>query len=137
MHPTKLACTVLLTAFTISLLLVAACSKVTPPSPSGEPPSGRWTGDYEVGEGRREPIRVDLQWENADLRGTVLAGVRSLPITKAAFQRDTGAINLEFDAQGNGGQIVHYVIEGKVAGDTMTGTWTHGDQRGGFKVTRE
>jgi hypothetical protein len=134
MRSKKLAHAVVLVLLGFSLL--ASCNKV-PAAPSGDTPTGRWTGNYEVTPGRNEPISVDLRWENTDLRGTVMAGVRSIPISKAAFQRDTGAINLEFDAQGNGGQIVHYVIDGKVAGNTMTGTWSHGDQRGEFKVTKE
>ena len=44
---------------------------------------------------------------------------------------------MEFDAEGNGGRTVHYVIDGKVDGDTMTGTWTHDDQRGDFRVMKE
>jgi hypothetical protein len=59
-----------------------------------------------------------------------------MPITKASFQRDTGAITMEFDAEGNG-RTVHYVAEGKVNGNAMAGTWTHDDQRGEFRVTKE
>ena len=117
-------------------LLLAACAKEQP-TPSGESPSGTWSGEYGPGSERRDPIRVDLRWEDTNLRGVVHAGPRSLPITKASFQRETGAIMMEFDAEGNGGRTVHYVIEGKVSGDTMSGTWSHDNQRGEFRVTRE
>jgi len=60
-----------------------------------------------------------------------------MDLSKASFKPETGAISLEFDAQGNGGQTVHYTIEGKVEGNTMTGTWTRDAQRGDFRVTRQ
>ena len=138
----------------ILMLLVAACvsrqepatsenaaaqAAAPPPAssaPSGPPPTGTWSGDYGPNADRRESIRVELQWEGKDLRGTVQAGFRSLELTKATFQPDTGAITMEFDAQDDG-QNVHYTIEGKVEGNTMSGTWRHPAQRGDFRVTRE
>ena len=44
---------------------------------------------------------------------------------------------MEFDAEGNGGRIVHYIVDGKVTGNTMTGTWTHDGQRGDFRATKQ
>ena len=120
---------------TMALLLVAACASQT--AVSNEAPSGTWSGDYGFDSGRREPIRVDLRWEDANLRGAVQAGPRSLPIAKASFKAETGAITLEFDAEGNGGRTVHYVIDGKVNGNTMSGTWSHDDERGDFHVTKQ
>ena len=117
-----------------SLLLAACASK---PAASNGSPSGTWSGDYSPNPDRRESITVDLRWEDANLRGVVKAGQRSLPITKASFKPDTGAISIEFDAQGNGGQTVHYAIDGKVAGNTMAGTWSHDDQHGDFHVTKK
>ena len=87
--------------------------------------------------GRRDPIGLELRWEDANLRGTVKAGPRSFPITKASYKADSGDIAFEFDAEGNRGQKVHYMIDGKVSGNTMAGTWTHDDQHGDFKVTNE
>jgi hypothetical protein len=80
---------------------------------------------------------MDLHWEDAKLQGVVNSGFRSLPITEVAFDRDSGAIKIKFDAEGPGGRTVHYVVDGKVTGNTMTGTWNHDNQRGDFKVTKE
>jgi len=44
---------------------------------------------------------------------------------------------MEFDAEGNRGRTVHYIIDGKVNGNTMTGTWAHDDEKGDFRVTKE
>jgi hypothetical protein len=119
----------------IVVLLLAACT--SKPAVSENPPSGTWSGDYGPDADRREPIKVELRWEDSNLRGIVHAGVRSLDISKASFKPETGAITLEFDTQGNNGQTVHYVIEGKVEGNMMTGNWSHDDQRGDFRVTRQ
>jgi hypothetical protein len=115
--------------------VVAACS--SKPAVSNDAPSGTWSGDYGPDADHREPISVDLQWRDKNLHGVVHSGFRSLPLTKASFSPETGSISMEFDAQGNGGQTVHYVIEGKVSGDTMTGTWTRENQRGAFRVTKQ
>jgi hypothetical protein len=122
----------------IALLLVAACSSRPGGSRavSGDAPSGTWAGDYDA-SGRREAIQVDLRWEGSNLRGTVHAGIRSLPIAKASFKAETGAITIEFETEGNRGQIVHYIVDGKVKGNTMSGTWNHDDQRGDFSVTKQ
>ena len=61
----------------------------------------------------------------------------SFPLKKASFAPDTGAIKMEFDAEGNGGRPVHYMIDGKISGTTMTGTWSHDGQRGDFNVKKE
>ena len=119
----------------ITLLLLSACR--SEPAVSREAPSGTWSGDYVIGSDQREPISVDLRWEGTNLRGVVHAGPRSLPITNASFKPETGVISMEFDAEGNRGRTVHYIINGKVNGDTITGTWTHDDQQGEFRVTKQ
>jgi len=121
----------------IALILLSACTSQPAVSTSNELPSGTWSGDYAPEGDRREPIGVDLRWEGSNLTGLVHAGPRSLPLTKASFKPETGAISMEFDAEGNGGRTVHYLIDGKVSGDVMMGTWTHDDQHGDFRVKRQ
>jgi hypothetical protein len=120
----------------IALTFLPACASPKPATSSNDNPSGKWSGDYGTDSSRREPISVELRWEDNSLRGVVQAGFRGLPISKGSYQPETGAISLEFEAQGNG-QKVHYVIDGKVSGNTMTGTWAHDDQHGDFRVIRE
>ena len=121
----------------VAALLLAACgSKPPEAATSAAPPSGSWSGDYGPDADRRDPVRLDLRWENTNLRGSVHAGVRDLPLTGVSFKPDTGAIIMQFDAQGNNGQTVHYVIEGKVEGEAMSGTWSHDGQRGDFRLRK-
>jgi len=44
---------------------------------------------------------------------------------------------MEFDVPGNNGETVHYMIEGKVEGKMMTGSWGHDAQRGDFRLTKQ
>jgi hypothetical protein len=120
--------------FVLSLALSACESK---PAASATPPGGTWSGDYGPDTERREAITLDLRWEDANLRGVVHAGPRSIDLTKASFKADSGSITMEFDAQGNNGQRVHYVIDGKVEGDAMSGTWSHDNQQGDFRLRRK
>ena len=122
-------------SFTIALLLLSACT--SQPAVSNQVPDGTWSGEYGLGPDRRESISVDLRWEDGHLRGIVHAGPRSLPLTKASFTAETGAISMEFDAEGNRGRIVHYIIDGKVNGNMMTGTWAHDDEKGDFHITKQ
>jgi len=127
---------VLFFCFTIALLLLSTCTP-RPAAVSSQVPGGTWSGEYGLGADRREPISVDLRWEDGNLRGIVHAGPRTLPLTKVPFTPETGAISMEFDAEGNRGRTVHYIIDGKVNGNTMTGTWAHDDEKGDFRVTKE
>ena len=119
----------------VLLLLLSACGGSTPACPER---SDRdmvrrlWTWLE-----RRRLISVDLRWENDSLHGVVHAGVRTIPLVKASFKRDTNDLTMEFDAEGNRGRTVHYVIEGKLSGNAISGTWTHDDEQGDFKVTKQ
>src|SRR5215831_8420089 len=89
-------------------IIISGCSSA--PAVLQDAPSGKWSGEYGPDADRRETISVDLRWEDKNLRGTVHAGPRTIPLSKASFSADTGAIAMEFDAEGNGGRTVHYVI---------------------------
>jgi hypothetical protein len=119
------------------LTLLVSCSTQPAATTNEAAPGGRWSGEYQVGEGRPEHVTVELKWEGENLRGTVYPGPRSLPLTKADYKPETGAISMEFDADGPGGRTVHYVADGKVSGNEMTGTWAHDDQKGDFKITKQ
>ena len=120
----------------VGLLLLAACASVQAPAVPTAPPSGVWSGDYGPDPEHRDSVRLDLKWEDTNLRGTVHAGFRDLPLSNVSFRPETGMITMQFDAQGNNGQTVHYLIEGKIDGDAMNGTWSHDGQRGDFRLRK-
>ena len=135
----------------LSLLLVlAACAsepakteepKAEPaaaaaPDASADPLSGTWKGDWGPSATHRNQVTLELKMEGGNLTGTVNPGPDAVPLTKASFTKDTGAVMLEAEAKGHDGKPVHFVIDGKLDGTTMSGSWNHDDKKGDFKITK-
>ena len=106
------------------------------PDASADPLSGTWKGDWGPSATHRNPVTLELKLDGTALTGTVNPGPDAIPLTKASFNKDTGMVNMEADAKGHDGKAVHYVIEGKVEGAMMTGSWNHDDKKGDFKITK-
>jgi hypothetical protein len=123
--------------FLFAALMAAASCAAPEPAPSADDPvGGVWDGDWGMEGGRRDRVSLELRWEDGKLQGTVNPGRNGLDLTRAAFDKATGAITMEFDAYDDG-RPVHFTIDGKVEGTVMAGTWTRNDQKGDFRVTRE
>ena len=105
----------------------------------GDPISGTWTGTWGPSPNDRNDATLQLKWDGKALTGNVTAGTnvaKPIPLQKTTFDPKTGAVHMEADASSRG-QTVHYVIEGKVEKDTMTGTWNHDNRKGDFKLTKK
>jgi|KBSMisStaDraftv2_1062788.scaffolds.fasta_scaffold04553_10 uncharacterized protein (DUF2147 family) len=143
----------LLLSVLCALLVLGACSSepakapeptakeapATPaatPDASADPLSGTWKGDWGPSASHRNPVTVELKWDGTALSGTVNPGPDAVPLTKGSFNKDTGAVTMEADAKGHDGKAVHYTIEGKVDGTTMSGSWNHDDKKGDFKLMK-
>ena len=132
---------------TIAFLLLAACAAEPEPEPeisssapaeaplSADALSGTWSGDWGPSERDRNPVTMTLQWDGSNLTGTINPEQNPAPLTSASYNPETGEIMLEADVQARGA-MVHYVMEGRVEGNTMTGTWMHDDRSGDFRVTK-
>ena len=114
----------------------AATDAPAAPDASADPLSGTWKGDWGPSENDRNDVVLDLKYDGTTLTGTVNPGANQVALTKAAFNKDTGTINMEADAKGHDGKPVHYTIEGKVEGTSMSGTWNHDNKKGDFKLTK-
>lgn len=102
-----------------------------------DPLSGTWTGDWGPSAADRNKVTVELKWDGNALKGTVNPGPNAVALQKCTFDPKTGAIHMEADAKNRRGNDIHYVIDGKVDGNTMTGSWSHDNRNGDFKITRE
>ena len=102
----------------------------------GHPLVGTWSGDWGPTPTHRNPVTLELKLDGTMLTGTVNPGANAVPLTKGSFAKDTGMVMMEADAKGEKGAPVHYVIEGKVEGTMMSGTWNHDDKKGDFKLTK-
>jgi hypothetical protein len=127
----------------VLFLILAACSSqpeatapAAEPVASADPLSGTWTGDWGPSESHRNNVTLDLKLDGAVITGSVNPGPDSISLTKGSFAADTGIVMMEADAKGHTGGMVHYVIEGKLDGNMMSGSWTHDDKKGDFKITK-
>ncbi len=102
-----------------------------------DPLSGTWTGDWGPSERDRNQATVELKWDGKTLTGTVNPGPNAVEIKNATFDPQSGAIHMEADATSRRGAQIHYMIDGKVDGNTMTGTWSHDNRNGDFKLSRK
>ena len=99
--------------------------------------NGTWVGDWGPSANDRNQVTVELKWDGKNLTGTVNPGANAVELKKATFDVKTGAIHFEADATNRRGNQIHYVIDGKVEGSTMTGTWNHDNRNGDFKITKK
>ena len=59
-------------------------------------------------------------------------------LKNSTFDAKTSAVHMEADVPGaRGGPAVHFVIDGKLAGGSMSGSWNHGTTKGDFKLTKK
>lgn len=104
----------------------------------GDPLTGTWVGDWGPSSSDRNQVTVELKFDGKKtVTGTVNPGANAVALTKSTYDPATKAVHLEADAKGHGGGMVHYLIDGKVDGGTMTGTWKHDPVNGDFKITKK
>jgi hypothetical protein len=82
----------------------------------------------EPGRPQRGDRRAEVGRQGA--LGTVNPGPNAVALQKATFDSKTNAVHFEADAKDRSGATVHFVIDGKVDGKTMTGSWSHDDAQG-------
>ena len=126
--------------------MTAGCGRAAQTSRSGGDPTGTWVGDFGPAFYDRNTITLELKWDGTTLTGSIEPGdprgrmyrnFAGFPIEKASFDSKTGVIKFEaaFKPKNR-----HYVIEGKVDGGTLTGTWTRPEEPGkygDFKLKRQ
>src|SRR5687768_8071176 len=104
---------------------------------AADPLSGSWSGDWGPSAAHRNPVTVDLKWDGKALTGVVNPGPGAIQLEKSTFDAKTGAVHMEAKASGRGGAIAHFVIDGKLENNTMTGSWNHDNRKGDFKITKK
>ena len=102
-----------------------------------DPLSGTWVGDWGPSEWDRNQVTVELKWDGKNLTGTVNPGPNAVELKKATFDAKSSAIHFEADATDRRGNQIHYIISGKLEKGTMTGSWSHDNRKGDFKITKK
>ncbi len=104
---------------------------------ASDPVTGTWAGDWGPSTSDRNQVSVDLKFDGKALTGNVMPpGQSPIAIQKGTFNAQTGAVHMEADAPGRGGTL-HFVIDGKLDKNVMTGSWNHDRSKGDFKITKK
>jgi len=103
---------------------------------AADPISGVWFGYYGTSPRDQAQVRLTLEWDGRVLTGEVTTGDDPFDIEKATFDPKTGAIHMEVVTPGRGRGVYHYIIDGKVEKDTITGLWHHESAKGDFQVKK-
>jgi len=119
----------------LACLAIAASSAAQ--QKASDPLSGTWTGDWGPSAADRNTVTVELKWDGKALTGTVNPGANAVALQKCTFDAKTGAVHMEADAKGRRGNDIHYVIDGKLEKDTLSGSWNHDNRKGDFKITKK
>ena len=106
-------------------------------SAADDPLSGTWTGDWGPSAWDRNQVTVELKWDGTNLTGAVNPGPNAIELKKTSFDAKSNAVHFEADAASRRGDQIHYVIDGKIEKGTMTGSWSHDNRKGDFKITKK
>ena len=127
----------LLACVAIALPIIAQQKNAAP----ADPLSGTWTGDWGPNAGDRNQVSVDLKLAGTAVTGTVHSinpKRDDVALTKSTYTATGNKVHLEAEAKNpGGGPAIHYVIDGTLAGASMSGSWNHDAKKGDFKLTKK
>jgi len=122
-------------------LLVAAALAVPVVAQEGYPLTGTWSGDW--GTSAKEEERTDttlvLNWDGKTVQGIVDPGPDSAKVRVATLD-SKWTVHLEYDLKDKSGKVTPFVVDGKLQNPAsrkermIVGTYTHGSNKGDFKV---
>ena len=124
--------------FGLMVCLAMAASVFAQGKAAADPLTGTWAGDWGPTAQHRNAASVDLKWDGKALTGTVNSeGAAPVQLQKSSYNAATGAVHMEAEAPGRGGTKTHFVIEGKLEKNMMSGSWNHDNRKGDFKLTKK
>ena len=108
----------------------------------GHPLVGTWSGDWGPTPTHRNQVTIVLNWDGKNVSGIINPGPDVIPIKIATLDSTKWTVHLEADAKDSKGNAVRFIADGKLDNilsyrRTLTGTWSHGNVKGDFKLTRD
>lgn len=108
----------------------------------GHPLVGTWHGTWGPGAKDRHDVTLVLNWDGKNISGMINPGPGSLTFPNGSLDPSDWSVHFEADGKDSSGKPVHVVIEGKIQNITnvrrsLVGTWTQGQEKGDFKLTRD
>src|SRR5437867_3988226 len=103
----------------------------------GHPAKGTFLGEWGPNAAIQDRLMLLMDWDGRAITGTINPGPQAVPITKAELNPDNWTLHIE-----GGAGAARVVFDGKFENLTwlarsLTGTYTQGNQRGTFKITRQ
>ena len=102
-----------------------------------DPISGKWSGDWGPSRFDRNQVTADFKLSGKAVTGTVNSEGKVIPVKNGTFDPKTNTFHMEADSPGPGDRIVHFVIDGKLENNALTGSWNHDTRKGDFKITKQ
>jgi len=124
------------------LLSLVACMAVALPvlSQAGHPAKGSWSGDWGPTADHRNRILLLLDWDGNEISGTINPGPNAIEIDSAVLDPETWTLTIEAMVPVRGGNVERYRATGTLenlgswTNRTYSGTYTHGNDTGTFRV---
>ena len=134
-----------MTARTLALVSLFVCFTLVCPlvAQEGHPLIGTWSGEWGSTPAPREQLLVTMDWKTTTLSGVINPGYPDeAPIRVGVMDSAKWTLRLEADSKDQRGNPVKVILDGKPENigshnRTFTGTWTRGNAKGDFKLTRE
>jgi hypothetical protein len=108
----------------------------------GHPLKGTWLGDWGPNKNDRNQITIVMDWDGKQVTGQINPGPGAIALKNATLDPKGWLVHFEADAKNAAGQPVHYVVDGKIENlglynRTVTGTWSHDNVKGDFRIQRQ
>jgi hypothetical protein len=126
-----------------ALVAVLITLPVTATAQYGHPLKGSWSGERMAGA-QSLRLLLNLDWDGKEVTGVINPGPNAATIRKVAVDSSKPSawvVRLEAERKDASGKVVPIVIDGTLENigayrRFITGTWTEGGMKGGFKLTR-
>jgi hypothetical protein len=124
------------------LIFVACALAPSAVAQEGHPLVGTWSGDWGPSPTHRNQVTIVMNWNGKNVSGIINPGPDVIPMKVVTLDSMKWTVHIEADAKDSSGNPVHFVIDGKLDNilsykRTLTGSWSHGNVKGDFKVTRD
>ena len=128
------------------LLMVSFLILLPALAQEGHPLVGTWHGDWGPTPTHRNDVTLVLDWDGKNISGLINPGPDSVKLSTAtlepSFDPKAWKVHFEADTKDRDSKPVHFVIDGTIENLTairrsIAGTWSHGNIKGDFKVTRD
>ena len=108
----------------------------------GHPLVGTWSGDWGPTPTHRNQVTIVMNWDGKNVTGIINPGPDVIPMKVVTLDSTKWTVHIEAEAKDQSGNPVRFIVDGKLDNilsykRTLTGTWSHGNVKGDFKVTRD